>query len=133
MLHLTPTPPLTVWVALVTCDGLVAPVTAAEADEIVIFAGETSFPDVVVTGLVPVISGETTATGVLLEMDVETKGEVSDGTTGIPLTGIPLGALATVLLVAVDKDDCVREEEGDKENVAATLAAVQTDCADTGV
>ena len=117
----TPTPPLTVRAtAEVTGDGLV----------VVTFAGEATAT--VAAGLVVVISGDTTATGVLVDTDVDTSGVVTAETTGVVVTAVPLTTPTVVTFVTADLDSCV-DDEGIVDSAEVTLATLTTDCDGVGV
>ena len=124
----TPTPPLTVRAtAEVTGDGLALAVTGVV---VVTFAGEATAT--VAAGLVVVISGDTTATGVLVDTDVDTNGVVTAETTGAVVTVVPLTTPTVVTFVTAGLDSCV-DDEGAVDWADVTLATLTTDCAGVGV
>ena len=120
-------PPFTVRAtAELTGDGLGL---AVRGTAVVIFAGETAAT--VAAGLVVAISGDTTATGVLLDTDADTSGAVTAETTGVPVTAVALTTPAVVTFgTAADLDSCV-DDEGEVDWAAVTLATLTRDC--TGV
>lgn len=61
---------------------------AVAGDVVVILAGEAAAT--VAPGLVDDTSGDTTATGVLLDTDVDTRGVDTAETTGVPVTAVAL-------------------------------------------
>ena len=124
----TPTPPLTVRAtAEVTGDGLALAVTGVV---VVTFAGEATAT--VAAGLVVVISGDTTATGVLVDTDVDTNGVVTAETTGVVVTVVPLTTPTVVTFVTAGLDSCV-DDEGAVDSADVTLATLTTDCVGVGV
>ena len=124
----TPTPPLTVRAtAEVTGDGLALAVTGVV---VVTFAGEATAT--VAAGLVGVISGDTTATGVLVDTDVDTNGVVTAETTGVVVTVVPLTTPTVVTFVTAGLDSCV-DDEGAVDSADVTLATLTTDCVGVGV
>lgn len=62
----------------------------------------------VAAGLVVAIRGDTMATGVVLDTDVETNGVVTDESTGVPLTPAVLPRVVVGTLGAVDLDICAK-------------------------
>lgn len=124
----TPTPPLTVRAtAVVTGDGLAL---TARGVVVVTFAGEATAT--VAAGLVVVISGDTTATGVLVDTGGDTNGVVTAETTGDVVTAVPLTTPTVVTFVTADLDSCV-DDEGAVDSADVTLATLTTDCAGVGV
>lgn len=127
-LVVTPTPPLTVRAtAEVTGDGLALAITGVV---VVTFAGEATAT--VAAGLVVVISGDTTATGVLVDTDVDTNGVVTAETTGVVVTVVPLTTPTVVTFVTAGLDSCV-DDEGAVDSADVTLATLTTDCVGVGV
>lgn len=61
---------------------------AVAGDVVVILVGEAAAT--VAPGLVDDTSGDTTATGVLLDTDVDTRGVDTAETTGVPVTAVAL-------------------------------------------
>lgn len=121
---MTPTPPLTVRATEeVTGDSLVL---AVRGKVVVTFAGEATAT--VAAGLVAVISGDTTATGVLVDTDVHTNGVVTAETTGVAVTAVPLTTPAVVTFGTADLDSSV-DVEGAVDSADVTLATLTTDCA----
>lgn len=97
---------------------------------VTIFAADS--PVTVAAGLVVVISGDTTATGVLLVTDADTRGAATDETAGVPaMTAVPLTTPAVVTLGAADLDTCVNEDGVDSAAVA--LAILTVACTGVGV
>ena len=124
----TPTPPLTVRAtAVVTGNGLAL---TARGVVVVTFAGEATAT--VAAGLVVVISGDTTATGVLVDTGGDTNGVVTAETTGDVVTAVPLTTPTVVTFVTADLDSCV-DDEGAVDSADVTLATLTTDCAGVGV
>ena len=122
-----PTPPLTVRAtAEVTGDGLVLVV---RGKVVVTFAGEATAT--VAAGLVVVIRGDTTATGVLVDTEVETNGVATAETTGVAVTVVPLTTPAVVTFGSADLDSWV-DDEGAVDWADVTLATLTTDCAGVG-
>lgn len=110
-----------------TGDGLLL---AVRGEVVVTFAGVA--PATVAAGLVAVISGDTTATGVLLDTDVDTSGVVTAETTGVAVTAVPLTTPAVVTFGTADLDNCV-DDEGAVDSADVTLATLTMDCAGVGV
>lgn len=111
----------------VTGDGLALTV---RGEVVVTFAGEVTAT--VAAGLVVVISGDTTATGVLVDTDVDTNGVVTAETTGVAVTAVPLTTPAVVTFGTADLDSCV-DDEGAVDSADVTLATLTTDCIGVGV
>lgn len=111
----------------VTVDGLVLEV---KGEVVVTFAGEA--PATVAAGLVADISGDTTATGVLLDTDVDTSGVVTAETTGVAVTAVPLTTPAVVTFGTADLDSCA-DDEGVVDSADVALATLTMDCAGVGV
>ena len=125
---MTPTPPLTVRATEeVTGDGLALEV---RGEVVVTFAGGVTAT--VTAGLVVVISGDTTATGVLVDTDVDTNGVVTAETTGVVVTAVPLTTPTVVTFGTAALESCV-DEEGAVDSADVTLATLTTDCVGVGV
>ena len=123
-----PTPPLTVRAtAEVTGDGLAL---AVRGVVVATFEGGTTAT--VAAGRVVVISGDTTATGVLVDTEVDTNGVVTAETTGAEVTAVPLTTPAVVTFGSADLDSWV-DDEGAVDSADVTLATLTMDCAGVGV
>ena len=120
-----PTPPFTVrGMAVVTWAELVVAVTGKLVEIVAVEA-----PVTLAAGLVVVINGDTTATGVLLGTEADTSGVAIDETTDELVTALTIPAVLTP--GAADLDICITED-GIVDSAAVALAMLTTACTGVG-